>query len=112
MVFRLKRFALIVVAVFVLGGQFPCQAYADPGLEKCPGDPAPEYRAVYLLQDYLGPLPGDNQHRDLDDPGDDDSPKKRTDHRRGRGRGNEHSCGNEDYRRIDLLRPCGKAWAG
>jgi hypothetical protein len=42
MVFRLKRFTLIVVVVFVLGGQFPCQAYADPGLENCPGDPAQE----------------------------------------------------------------------
>jgi hypothetical protein len=66
--------------------------------------------AVYLWQGS-DVLPGDTHDcSDLDGSGGDDSSAKPTGWERGSN--GKDPCGRDNYRHVDIFRPCGKAWSG
>ena len=110
MILGLKPIILIFVTILALGTAFVCLAQIVPVTGVIPCKPLKTQGAVYLWQSYFD-SPSDAEERQLlDSPGDKDGSEKPA--RRTRNRNRNHSCGPDDYRRLELLQPCGKAWSG
>ena len=110
MILGLKSMILIFVTVLALGTAFVCLAQIVPVSGVIPCELVKTQGAVFLWRNYFD-FPSEARDRqDLDSPGDKDGSEKPA--RRNRNRNRNRSCGPDDYRRLELLQPCGKAWSG